>query len=70
MTYKERKAKKTALFSLSAYLKKKALHKAELLTYRAAKREGTLPQEEVKAEEHVHSHECDHEHVHIDEEQA
>lgn len=68
MTRKERKAKRTELFSVKAYLYKKAQIRAAKLQYRQAKRNGTLPTEEiVTAEEHVHSETCDHEHV---EEQA
>jgi len=74
MTRKERLAKRKSLFSLGTYLQKKALKRAEKLTYRAAKRQGTLPETVVPAEQIMHEHgpDCDHdhEHVHIEEEQV
>jgi len=61
MSYKERLAKRTALFSLKTYLLKKAQKRADLLQYRAAKKNGTL-------DSHAgHTHEEDHLHVHEDE---
>jgi len=61
MTYKERLAKRKTLFSVTSYLKNKAVRRAEKLTYRAAKRDGTLPQAEPEL--HVHEDDCEHEHT-------
>lgn len=63
MTRKERVAKRKELFSTKAYLYKKAQVRAVKLQYRAAKRNGTLPQQH----EHVHSHEHNHDHEHEEE---
>lgn len=63
MSHKEKVAKRTALFSLKTYLRNKAVHKAEKLQYRAAKRNGTLPQQHA----HVHTHDHDHAHEHAEE---
>jgi hypothetical protein len=57
---KKQTAEKNARTSLKTYLMRKAVHKAEKLQYRAAKRNGTLPQQH----EHVHTADCNHGHDH------
>jgi hypothetical protein len=66
LTRKEKKAKRAELFSLKAYLYKKAQVRAVKLQYRADKRNGTLPTEPVEG--HVHGEACSHDHEHVEEE--
>jgi hypothetical protein len=56
MTYKEKLAKKKAMFSTSSYLKNKAVNRVNKLQYRAAKKTH-------QHDEHVHEHteDCNHE---------
>lgn len=68
-----KKAKRAELFSVKAYLYKKAQVRALKLQYRAEKRAAKLTGPltvELPADEHVHGEHCDHEHeVHTLEEQ-
>ncbi len=85
MTYKERKAKRTDLFSLKAYLYKKAQLRALKLRYRearrAAKKDGNSLdfadflaslQQAAPVEAHAHEHgaDCDHGELEVIDEQS